>query len=73
MSSGSPNNTLLLLSHLAAAALGYLLWSHKTDVAAFTSSVASGGADCIVSQLEWFQTAKPAGLYFVYIHILNSA
>jgi hypothetical protein len=55
------SNTLLLLSHLLAAALGHWLWSHKIEVAATAAAVAANGADFIIHQLEWFQTAKPAG------------
>lgn len=55
------NDTLLLISHLLAAALGHWLWSHKTEIAATTASVADFIADFILDQLEWFMTAKPAG------------
>jgi hypothetical protein len=57
------NDKLLLLSHLLAAALGQWLWSHKSEVAATAVSVAAGGADFIISQMEWFLTAKPAGKF----------
>ncbi|KAL4542121.1 hypothetical protein Ndes2526B_g06604 [Nannochloris sp. 'desiccata'] len=56
------NDTLLLISHLLAAALGHWLWSHKTEIAATTASVADFIADFILDQLEWFMTAKPAGI-----------
>jgi hypothetical protein len=64
------NDTLLLISHLLAAALGHWLWSHKAEIAVAVGSVAGGSADFIVDQLEWFMTAKPAGLLSLLCYLL---
>jgi len=62
------NDAIRIISHLLAAALGYWLWSHKTEIAAASRSVAGGSADFIIDQLEWFMTAKPAGSLSLTLH-----
>lgn len=61
MNPAQRNDALILLSHLSAAALGSVLWRHRIEFAATAASIAAGGAEFIIHQLEWFMTAKPAG------------
>ena len=61
------NDALILLSHLLEAALGSLLWRHRIEFAATAASIAAGGAEFIIHQLQWFMTAKPAGVSLVIL------
>ena len=53
---------LPLLSHLVAAIIGHWMWRNRTWLAGLSTATVNTFLDTLVSHMQWFMTAKPAGM-----------